>query len=97
VLCGHTHVPRIVALDDGRVIVNPGSVGLPAYTDDTPVPHANQMGAPYARYAVLERRKVADPWQVSFRVVAYDWGAASKRAADKGRADWARWIKTGYA
>ena len=97
VLCGHTHVPRIVALDDGRVIVNPGSVGLPAYTDDTPVPHASQMGAPHARYAVLERRKVADPWQVSFRVVAYDWGAASKRAADKGRADWARWIKTGYA
>jgi putative phosphoesterase len=97
VLCGHTHVPRIVALDDGRVIVNPGSVGLPAYTDDTPVPHASQMGAPHARYALLERRKAADPWQVSFRVVAYDWGAASKRAADKGREDWARWIKTGYA
>ena len=97
VLCGHTHVPRIVALDDGRLIVNPGSVGLPAYTDDTPVPHANQMGAPHARYAVLERRKAADPWQISFRVVAYDWGAAGKRAADKGREDWARWIRTGYA
>jgi putative phosphoesterase len=97
VLCGHTHVPRIVALDDGRLIVNPGSVGLPAYTDDTPVPHANQMGAPHARYAVLDRRKVGDPWQVSFRAVAYDWNAASKRAADKGREDWARWIRTGYA
>ena len=80
-----------------RLIVNPGSVGLPAYTDDTPVPHANQMGAPHARYAVLERRKAADPWQISFRVVAYDWGAAGKRAADKGREDWARWIRTGYA
>jgi predicted phosphodiesterase len=96
VLCGHSHVPRIVALDDGRLIVNPGSVGLPAYTDDTPVPHANQMGAPHARYAVLERRKAADPWQISFRVVSYDWDAASKRAADKGREDWARWISTGY-
>ena len=97
VLCGHTHVPRIVALDDGRLIVNPGSVGLPAYTDDTPVPHANQMGAPHARYAVLERRKATDPWQISFRIVPYDWDAAGKRAADKGRDDWARWIRTGYA
>jgi predicted phosphodiesterase len=96
VLCGHSHLPRIGALDDGRLIVNPGSVGLPAYTDDTPVPHANQMGAPHARYAVLERRKATEPWQISFRVVAYDWGAASKRAADKGREDWARWIRTGY-
>jgi diadenosine tetraphosphatase ApaH/serine/threonine PP2A family protein phosphatase len=84
VLCGHTHVPRIVALDDGRLVVNPGSVGLPAYTDETPVPHANQMGAPHARYAVLERRKATDPWQISFRVVAYDWNAAGKRAGRQG-------------
>ena len=48
-------------------------------------------------YAVLERRKATDPWQISFRVVAYDWDAAGKRAADKGREDWARWIWTGYA
>ena len=27
-LCGHTHVPRAVRLRDGRLIVNPGSVGL---------------------------------------------------------------------
>ena len=33
------------------LIINPGSVGLPAYTDDEPVQHANQMGAPHARYA----------------------------------------------
>jgi diadenosine tetraphosphatase ApaH/serine/threonine PP2A family protein phosphatase len=97
VLCGHTHVPRIVALADGRIVINPGSVGLPAYTDAEPVPHSMQIGAPHARYAVLERPKAADPWQVSFRVVAYDWEGAAKRAAAKGREDWARWIKTGYA
>ena len=56
-----------------------------------------EMGAPHARYAVLERRKASDPWQVSFRVVAYDWDAAAARAAAKGREDWARWIRTGYA
>jgi len=97
VLCGHSHMARVVGLDDGRLIVNPGSVGLPAYTDVEPVKHAMEMGAPHARYAVLERRKAGDPWQVSFRVVAYDWNAAADSAAAKGREDWARWIRTGYA
>jgi putative phosphoesterase len=97
ILCGHSHMARIVALDDGRLVINPGSVGLPAYTDTEPVKHSMQMGAPHARYAVLERRKAADPWQISFRVVAYDWDGASARAAAKGREDWAHWIRTGYA
>lgn len=97
VLCAHSHVVRAVALENNRMVVNPGSVGLPAYTDKEPVTHSMEMGAPHARYAVLDRRKAADPWQVSFRVVAYDWDAAAARAASKGREDWARWIKTGYA
>lgn len=97
VLCGHSHMARLVGLDDGRLIVNPGSVGLPAYTDTKPVKHSMEMGAPHARYAVLERRKTADPWQVSFRAVAYDWNGAAERAAAKGREDWAKWIRTGYA
>ena len=42
-------------------------------------------------------RKAADPWQVSFRVVAYDWDAAASAPPQKGREDWARWIRTGYA
>jgi putative phosphoesterase len=96
VLCGHSHMARIVALDDGRVIVNPGSIGLPAYTDTAPVRHSMQMGAPFARYAVLERKKASEPWQVSFRVVAYDWNAAAARAAAKGREDWAHCLRTGF-
>jgi putative phosphoesterase len=97
VLCGHSHVPRLVALDDGRVVVNPGSVGLPAYTDTEPVKHSMETGAPHARYALLERRKAGERWHVSFRAVVYDWKAAAARAAEKGREDWARWIRTGYA
>jgi putative phosphoesterase len=97
ILCGHSHMARIVALDEGRLVINPGSIGLPAYTDTKPVKHSMQMGAPHARYAVLERRKAADPWQISFRVVAYDWEGAAARAAAKGREDWAGWIRTGYA
>ena len=95
-LCAHSHVVRAVALDHGRMVVNPGSVGLPAYIDPEPLRHSMEMGAPHARYAVHDRRKTGDPWQVSFRVVAYDWDGASARAAAKGREDWARWIKTGY-
>ena len=29
ILCGHSHVPRVVALSHGRLVVNPGSVGCP--------------------------------------------------------------------
>jgi len=97
VLCAHSHQPRIMSLSDGRLVINPGSVGLPAYVDTEPVRHAMEMGAPFARYAVLERRKAADPWDITFRVVPYDWNGAADRAASKGREDWARWIRTGYA
>jgi putative phosphoesterase len=96
VLCGHSHIVRVAGLEDGRLVVNPGSIGLPAYTDTEPV-HSMEMGAPHARYAVLDRKKAADPWEVSFRVVAYDWDGAAASAAKKGREDWARWIRTGYA
>ena len=29
ILCAHTHIPRVLRLRDGRLVVNPGSVGLP--------------------------------------------------------------------
>jgi len=97
ILCGHTHVPRFVRLTDGRAVINPGSVGLQAFSDLEPFNHATETGAPHARYAVLERAKAADPWRVSFRIVAYDWDGAAKRAIDKGREDWAQWLRTGFA
>jgi len=96
VLCGHSHMVRFVGLDHDRLVVNPGSVGLQAYTDSEPVRHGMEMGAPHARYAVLERRKAADPWRITFRVVAYDWDGAAARAKAKGREDWAHALKTGY-
>jgi putative phosphoesterase len=97
VLCGHSHLVRTIALDQGRLVINPGSVGLQAASVAEPVPHATEMGAPHARYAVLERRTASDPWHVTFRVVNYDWEGAAARAAAKGREDWARWLSTGYA
>jgi len=93
ILCGHTHVPRAVALPDGPLVVNPGSVGLPAYTHDVPFPHAMEAGTPHARYALLERRQ--EGWAVEHVAVPYDWRTAAETARRNGRSDWARWLSTG--
>lgn len=94
ILCGHTHLQRAVTLADGRLIVNPGSVGLPAYDDDRPYLHRMESGSPHARYAVIEDGD--GRWSVDFRRVTYDWEQAACDADANGRADWARALKTGY-
>lgn len=73
-LCGHTHLQRMMALDDGHLIVNPRSLGLPAYDDDRPHPHVVESGSPHARYAVLSKSK--EGWVADLYLVGYDWGAA---------------------
>ena len=80
-------------LDDGRLIVNPGSVGLQAYDDDHPCPHIVENGSPHARYALLERR--AEGWQVELRALPYDHEAAARRAEANGRGDWADALRSG--
>ncbi len=95
VLCGHDHTPGAVTLPDGRLVVNPGSVGLQAYTDDSPYPHVIATGSPEARYAVLERSDSG--WSVEHIVVAYDHRPAADLALKNGRPDWAAWLATGRA
>lgn len=95
VLCGHSHVPRLLGLPDGRLVVNPGSVGLPAYTEDAPHPHAMEAGSPHARYVVLERTDTG--WNVEHMAVVYDWERAAVTATANGRADWASWLRSGRA
>ena len=95
ILCGHSHVPRAVHLPDGRLIVNPGSVGLPAYTDDAPVAHKMETGSPHARYAVLARAKAG--WMVEQIALPYAWDRAADAARRNGRPDWAAWLSSGRA
>lgn len=95
VLCGHSHVPRVVGLPGGRLVVNPGSVGIPAYDEDAPYPHVMEAGSPHARYAVLTRS--AHGWDVELVALSYDWHAAAALALRNGRPDRARWIATGRA
>jgi predicted phosphodiesterase len=93
VLCAHDHLPRVVELEDGRTIVNPGSVGCPAYTDDHPIPHRVENGTPHARYAVV--RIDNGSVDVECLSVAYDWDAAASEAAVNGFPDWAARLRTG--
>jgi predicted phosphodiesterase len=93
VLCGHTHVPRIVQCGQ-TLIVNPGSVGLPGYSDDHPFSHVIENGAPHARYAVLE--KTGSGWQVDLRAVPYDHLTQARVAAERHRHDWAHALATGF-
>lgn len=95
ILCAHDHVPRTVQLSDGRLVVNPGSVGLPAYWDDIPFPHIMETGASHARYAIIS--KSSRGWAVTNCAVPYHWEAAVNAALQNGRPDWAEWLQTGQA
>ncbi|HRE26638.1 MAG TPA: metallophosphoesterase family protein [Anaerolineales bacterium] len=92
-LCAHTHQPRVITLGEGRLVVNPGSVGLPAYETDDPVPHIAETGCVHARYAVVEQ--TASGWRVALQAVSYDHLAAARQAAANGRPDWEIALRTG--
>jgi diadenosine tetraphosphatase ApaH/serine/threonine PP2A family protein phosphatase len=93
ILCGHTHIPRAVRLRDGRLVVNPGSVGCPGYDSPKPVYHKGETGTPDACYAILERS--ARAWSVTFRYVPYDHLSMAELARTNGRPVWAKALATG--
>jgi predicted phosphodiesterase len=95
VLCGHSHQPRTIQMPNSKLVVNPGSVGLPAYTEESPHPHRMEAGSPHARYAIVVR--AGDSWQVEHCAVVYDWESAAQLAEHNGRPDWATWLRTGRA
>lgn len=82
-LCGHTHVPRSVKLGDGRIVVNPGSVGAPF-----------DSGSPDAHYAIITRRRAG--WTVSLNSIPYDHQAAANLAREHGFPKWAELVTTGW-
>ena len=94
ILCGHTHLPRCLRLSDGRIIVNPGSIGCPAYESDYPLFHVMQSHSTNANYAIAE--KSPSGWQITFRSVPYDNEAMARLAARNGRDSWARALSAGH-
>jgi predicted phosphodiesterase len=94
ILSAHTHIPRVVRIGDGRMIVNPGSVGLPAYTGTNPAPYKVETGTPDACYAIL--RQTHDGWSATIKYVPYDGAAIAALARRKGMHDWASAIESGW-
>ncbi|WP_456640404.1 metallophosphoesterase family protein [Bradyrhizobium sp. USDA 10063] len=94
ILCGHSHLARAVRLRDGRLIVNPGSVGSPGYRDVHPYKHVVEAGTPDARYAILELADGA--WRVTFRHVPYDHDAMAALARENGQPELASALATGW-
>ncbi len=92
-LCGHTHLAGSLRLPGGPLIVNPGSVGWPAYTDDEPFPHEMAAGDPRARYALVD--DASGQWEVSWRAVDYRCDDAAACAEAFGRPDVAKALRTG--
>jgi len=95
VLCGHSHLQHVLRLPDGRWILNPGSVGGPAYDDPTPPAHVSESGSPSARYAMLELED--DRVAAELIAIPYDHDRAVRRATENGRPDWAYALATGHS
>lgn len=90
-LCGHSHQTRTARLSSGAVVLNPGSVGNPAYRDTKPA-HVSESGMPHARFAIVT---LGANIAIEHYLVVYDWERSARRAEDNGRAEWAYALRTG--
>lgn len=93
ILCGHTHRARRMDLPDGRVILNPGSVGCPGYVSDTPFPHVMEAASPAASYAIVE--SCAAGWATQICAVPYDSRRMAALARDSLRPGWVPFLEQG--
>jgi len=93
ILCGHSHVNRVVYLSNDKIILNPGSVGLPAYLGNGEHRFAMESMTPHAKYAIVH----ADGDQINIEQVlcTYDWHKASEAALKNGNAKWAKYLLYG--
>jgi predicted phosphodiesterase len=82
ILCGHSHVNRLVYLSNGKIILNPGSVGLPAYLGTGEYRFAMESMTPHAKYALV--KVDGDDINIELIHCAYDWNAASAAAKANG-------------
>lgn len=94
IACGHTHLPKMVRTAHDQLMINPGSVGLPAYSDNHPYPHQVENGSPDARYAMVEFNQ--QRWQGSLIAVPYHYKAMVKLAQARHRPDWEKALLSGY-
>lgn len=93
ILCGHSHVNRVIYLSNGKIILNPGSVGLPAYLGNGEHYFAMESMSPHAKYAIV---CVNGPHiNIEQVLVTYDWQQASDAARNNGNEKWAEFLLHG--
>ena len=90
---GHSHIPRTVTLSTGQLAINPGSVGLQAYTDDKPAVHCMENFSPHASYSIIEKGDFG--WKVQHIKVPYNVQLAANECKKRNRMDWVHFLTTG--
>jgi len=93
ILCGHSHVNRVIYLSDNKIILNPGSVGLPAYLGKGEYHFAMESNTPHAKYAIVHAD--GDAINIEQVLCTYDWNAASAAAKQNGNNNWSRYLLYG--
>lgn len=93
ILCGHSHVNRVIYLSNNKIILNPGSVGLPAYLGNGKYRFAMESMTPHAKYAII----TADGDAINIDQIncSYDWNAASQQAKEHGNENAAKFLLYG--
>jgi putative phosphoesterase len=93
IVCGHSHVNRVIYLSNDKIILNPGSVGLPAYLGNGKHRFAMESMTPHAKYAIIH----ADGPAINIEQVhcAYDWHKAAAAAKSNGNDNWAQFLLHG--
>lgn len=93
IFCAHTHIPRVVYLPNHKIVINPGSVGLPAYEDELPIYHKMESGSPYANYTIITKQE--EKWFIEQIFIPYNRDEAIRQSEKNGRNDWAKALQTG--
>ncbi len=94
IFCGHSHLSDIVYLPNGKVIANPGSVGLLAYEEEEPFYYKMESGTPFANYTIVKKRD--GRWIFEQINITYDVTDAIKQSEKLNRPDWACALKFGH-
>lgn len=93
VICGHSHTPRCINLSTGQVVLNPGSVGLQAFSSEISNFHTIENTFTEATYILLEVDSTS--YNIDLARVPYDVEKAALKALENGREDWAHALRTG--
>ena len=94
VLCGHSHRADLLRLPGGPTVLNPGSIGCPAYEDPAGHSHVSDSGTPHARYAILDL--VEGTAEAEFLAIDYPFEEAARQAERNGRPEWAHALRFGF-